>query len=261
MFCTQFQLCAWRNDGEHRILFMRLRCKKWSCEVCAEKNRSIWTAFLMGQLPIVSDVWYLLTLTAHSRLRSAAKSLENIRKNIDRLMKRIRRVFGKVEYVRVYEPHPTSEAVHAHMVVSGLCDWVAIGASSKHKAMAIGIIDRPYRDGIHTVQTWLKDTAQALTMGYQASVEKVDSPRNAVGYVVKYLTKAQSLINVKGLRHVQTTRRIGSPSVEAEDNWQVGYALRSVDLDAQATVVDIQTGEVIPPEYWKEFMTYPPELS
>jgi len=257
MHCENYKVCAWRYDDGHRVLFTRLRCKQWSCPVCADKNRQVWQEFLSGMLPIVSDTWYLVTLTAHSRLRSAQRSLENIRKNIDRLVKRIRRVFGKVEYVRVYEPHPSSKAIHAHLVCSGLTDYVAIGANSKHVPCAVGVVSRDIRAGFHSVGTWLKDTAQALTMGYQADVRKVDNPARAVRYVVKYLTKAQSLIAVKHLRHVQTTRRIGSPGTETTEDWTVAQVMREGDLNVGDSIIDLNTGEVIPYSYWREFQLYP----
>lgn len=260
-FCPHYNVCAWRDESDSRMLFMRLRCGKWSCDFCCQANRQMWSSFLNGQLPLVSDDWWLMTLTAHSQTRTAKTSLENIRTKIDPLIKRMKRVFGKVEYVRVFEKHRKTEAIHAHFVVSGLCPFVVYGASTKHNPGAIGVIERPYRDGCVSAGTWLKNTAHELGMGYMADVRRIDSVGRGVRYVCKYLTKSMQDINHKGLRHVQTTRRIGSPSQESEYIWQVGYNLRAEHVQPGQTVVDLQTGEVCQPDYWNAFRSYPPDTA
>jgi len=259
-FCQYYSLCAYTHVDKASALFTRLRCKQWSCEFCAKKNQSIWAAFLIDKLPEVADDWRLITLTAHEHLRSAAMSLKNIRENIDRLLKRIRRVFGEIEYVRVYEKHPTSEARHAHLIMSGLSPWVAIGASAKHQPMAVAYQNERQRFSTWSLKTWFKKVARECGMGYMVDVsEAVSHTGGVVSYVVKYLTKSQQDLGEKGLRHVQTSRGIGSPKPSSDHTWKVVSFVTPRDFTAGQTVVDLQTGEAIPPDYWNDCDVYPVE--
>lgn len=260
-FCTNYPLVAWTHVDRHTALFTRLRCGQWSCEFCAKKNASIWRAFLLSKLSLLSDTWYLMTLTAHSRMRTQGQSLKNLRDNIERIMKRIRRVFGEVEYVRVFEKHPTSDAVHAHFIISGITDYVVAGASAKHQPMYIGVFSRCSHRCIWSVRTWLKKTAQECQIGYIADIRRIHGDTSfATWYVTKYLTKAQQDLKIKGLRHVQTSRGIGSPKHEGEYKWRVGSFVTTKDFENGQTVIDLQTGEAIDGDYWSDFDVYPPEM-
>lgn len=260
-FCPRFPLSAWTHIDRKNALFTRLRCGLWSCEWCAAKNQSIWRAFLLTKLPVVSEEWWLLTLTAHAHKRSAAMSLANIRDNLDRLLKRIRRVFGQVDYVRVYEKHPTSAARHAHLIICGLTDYVVPGCSSKLQPTALAVTERNGRGGVWAIKSWLKKVAQECGMGYMVDCQKIaGNPAIAIGYVCKYLTKSQQDLNEKGLRHVQTSRRVGSPRVAALYSWKVGSFVTARDFNAGQVVTDLQTGTAIDDDYWNEQDYYPPEM-
>ncbi len=261
-FCERYSFVAWARDpAQHKtVLFTRLRCKQWSCEYCAKKNQSIWRAFLSNRLGQVSENWWFVTLTAHSRMRSTEASYKNLARGIDVLMKRIRRVFGKVEYVRVYEKHPTSDALHAHLIVSGLSPFVVPGCNKNLQPCFLAIGMRESRTGVWSVRTWLKKTAQECKIGYQATVEKIENAF-AVHYVVKYLSKAHQAINIKGLRHVQTTRGVGSPEVEANLAWQVANYATARDFGVGEVLLDMQTHTVVEDDYWSQFDRYPPELN
>jgi hypothetical protein len=258
-FCKRYPLCAYAVVSSSRVLFTRLRCGSWSCEYCAGKNRDIWQAHLLTTLPEMNDHWYLITLTAHEHRRSADMSLANIRQNIDRLLKRLRRIYKHVEYVRIYEKHPTSEARHAHLVASGLSPFVAVERAHTGNRTFVPLLERSGHRGTWTINTWFKRAARECGMGYQVKCEAVSNATKSVGYAVKYLTKSAQDLHEKGLRHVQTSRGIGSPQPESEYKWHVCSYVTAKDFHAGTSVIDLQTGEEIPPDYWADFDAYPPE--
>lgn len=257
--CQNYKRVAYASIGRKEALFTRLRCKQWSCEECANLNAWLWRQWLGKRLPELSSEWYLVTLTANREDRTTIKSLQNIRENIDVLFKRVKRVFGKVSYVRVYEKHPTSDALHVHMIVSGLSPYVAVGCSSKLRPMAIGVLSRTSRNGVWSVKTWFKKICGEIGMGYIADVQLIaDNPVQAMWYVTKYLTKSQQDIPIKGLRHVQTTTDIGAPKFpESEYIWQVGSYIVPEMFEPNTKIHDINTGATIDNSYWEVHRVYP----
>lgn len=202
-----------------------------------------------------------MTLTAPKDVRGRVESLTAIRKNIDALIKRMKRVFGEdIEYVRVFEKHPTSDAVHAHFVICGVSPFVAIGCSVKLQEMAIGVNTREGRYGIWAVKSWLKKTAQALGMGYIADIQKFrGDPSVAAFYVTKYLTKDLQAIDVRYLRHVQVTDGIGSPKFDKSYEWTPVSYITTYTFEAGTKVEDIDTGFVIDNNFWEHTGFYPNE--
>lgn len=260
-FCNRYVGVAWTHLEGNTALLTRLRCGLWTCPYCARKNQSIWRAFLLNKLPEISDDWWMLTLTAHSKLRSRGQSLENIRSNIDRLMKRLHRTFGEFDYVRTYEKHPSSDAVHAHLIVSNLCPDIVHGHYKNGQRGFIGVLSRPYRLGAWSLNSYIKIVTQEVQMGYVADCRKLTGdPALAVNYVCKYLTKDLQGIDEKGLRHVQTSRGIGSPKVEAKYDWQVGGFVTNKDFREGERLTDLQTGETLVPGFWFDGDVYPDEM-
>jgi hypothetical protein len=256
-FCPKYSRVAWTNVRTQGV-FTRLRCGQWSCEYCAGFNAYVWRKFLQSRLPKVSETWYLLTLTADPNKRTAAASLKNIRTNIDALMKRVKRVYGDIDYVRVYEKHPSSEAIHAHLIISGLTPYVAVGQSVKLRPMAIGVLTRKSRNGVWASRTWFKINARDLGMGYIVDVTIIEgNVDRAIWYICKYLTKAQQDLKTKYLRHVQTTKRVGSPDNESSLDWQVGYFITARDFAPNQTIKDLQTGDLIDNAFWERHEFYP----
>lgn len=259
--CTKYLKVAFAHTGPKTALFTRLRCKQWSCPACARTNAWIWRNWLLKRLPEVAGEWCIITLTANSQTREHWHSLDNIRKHLDAFFKRAKRVFGVIQYVRVYEKHPASEACHVHIVATGFDPYVAIGYSSKLQPMAIGVRTRGGRNGVWTLRTWVKKIAQELDMGYIADAQMIDGePARAVWYVTKYLTKAQAGLHVKGLRHVQVTKGIGSPpDVDSDLLWETAAYITSRMFDAGTRISDLQTGKVIDNNHWEMHTYYPIE--
>lgn len=186
--------------------------------------------------------------------------MDNIRSVLDTFFKRVKRVFGEIEYVRVYEKHPTSQAIHCHVIICGLAPYVAMGVSSKMRPMAIAVLRRNSRNGVWTVKTWVKKTANELGMGYIADIKRLEgSPEQAAFYVTKYLTKAQEELHVKGLRHVQVTKGIGSPPKVEDNAWQTAVYIVAKMFAPNTSISDINTGKVIDNNYWEEHSFYPYE--
>lgn len=258
-FCTHYPLCAYARVASHRVLFTRLRCGQWSCEYCAQKNRDIWTAHLLNRLPEINDHWYFITLTAHEHLRGAAASLKNIRDNLDKLFKRLRRIFKHVEYVRVYEKHPTSEARHAHLILCGVSPFVAREVARSGSDTFIPLLARASHRGTWSLKTWFKKTAREIGMGYQVDCQAIADAKDSIRYVTKYLTKSFQDLHEKGLRHVQTTREIGSPKPETKYVWKVVSFVTARDFAPGDIVSDLQTGQVLDSEYFEEYDRYPIE--
>lgn len=257
-FCPKYSRVAFTTTGHKEALFSRLRCKQWTCDYCAAKNAAIWAAFLSEKLPLISEDWWLLTITADRYTRSKEASLKNIRDRIDILMKRVKRVFGEINYVRVYEKHPSSSAIHAHLIVSGLSPYVAVGCSSKLRPMAIGVLKRSTRNGVWSVRTWFKKTCGEIGMGYIIDVQQIENnPKVAVGYVTKYLTKSQQDLDTVGLRHVQTSRAIGGPKNDTEHTWEVAFYITAKMFPPNTKITDLNTGEVIDNNYWEMRDFYP----
>lgn len=260
-FCEHYPLVAFAVVSRSRALFTRLRCGSWSCEYCARKNRDIWRAHLIDRLPEISDNWWSVTLTARETTRTTKSSLANIRTRIDRLFKRLRRIYKDVQYVRVYEKHPTSVAIHAHLIVARLSPFLTWRRARSGSTQFIPLDIRTEHKGTWTIKTFMKRTCRDLGMGYQVDCKRIEDARRSVGYVTKYLTKALQEIHVKGLRHVQTSRKIGSPKNEGNYAWQVRSFVTARDFAPGTDVIDLQTGELIPDDYFERFDYYPPEMS
>lgn len=280
-FCPRFSMVAiareryatsggqFRQDGTFqrgteripggRVMFTRLRCGQWDCEYCAAKNQLRWRGFLARKLPEISQDWQLLTLTASARTRKQRASYENLQHGIDKLFKRIRRVFGEISYVRTFERHPTSEALHAHFIISGLSPFVAVGCWRNLQPGYLAIMERSYRAGIWSLQSYLKNSAYECGMGYMADARPLAGIKAAM-YVTKYLTKELQGIEIKGLRHVATSRDIGSGQGESEYRWQVRSHVTAADFHNGEHVFDLQAGEVLDADYWQENNVYPPEM-
>lgn len=257
-YCQRYSRVAWTHQPDNVCLFTRLRCKQWDCDYCAHKNRQIWRAFLSGQLPIVADNWWFVTLTAHSRMREQEQSYKNLQHGIDVIMKRVRRVFEKAEYVRVFEKHPSSDALHAHLLIANLTPFVVPGCNKNLQRCFLGVLVRKGHTGVWSIRTWIKKTAQECKIGYQASAEPVENDY-AVHYVIKYLSKVSQQITVKGLRHVSTSRRIGSPDDLSNHQWEVGNSITPLDIQRDETLHDIQTGFTLSFQALQHAGIYPPE--
>jgi len=215
----------------------------------------MWGKHLRKILPRITSNWWFVTVTASRTKRSEAASLENLRKGLDSLMKRIKRVWSNVEYVRVYEKHKKG-GFHAHLVVSGLSARVQKFATSagvpyfRPSLLEHGL-------GNWSVRTWFSKNASALKMGYMVDVQPLEGVSAAIGYLIKYLTKAAQDFNFKGLRRIQTSRAVGSPRTAGDETWRCAPVVFRHNLQEGASLYDASLKLWVPAEYWRENLTYP----
>lgn len=257
MFCRNFKVVAFRQADQETAVLCRVSCGQWSCEECAKRLQLQWRSFLNAKLKEVYSEWDLLTLTANGYTRTEQKSYNSLKHGIDVIMKRVRRVYGEIEYVRVWEKHTESEAIHAHFIVGGLSPYLKKQRTRNGRIIFRPTATRNNRIGYWSSQTWFKVAAHDCGMGYQVDVRRVSSTQ-ATRYVTKYMTKGCQDIQIKGVRHIQTTRGIGSlPRQISDFEWVTGQYATQFDFIAGSRLVDLNTGEIIPPEYWKEFEKYP----
>lgn len=253
-FCPHYSLVVWKRPLSGPVTLVRLRCKSWQCEYCSKKNRELWRSHLKKRIGKIGGSWWFITLTAHEQNRSPGTSLSNLRSNLDRLFKRIKRVWGRVDYVRVYETHETG-AFHAHMVVQGLSARVQrYVAANGQEYFRPTDIQRGH--GNWGCQTWFRRNARQIGMGYMVDAKMVQTIPEVVNYITKYMTKDAQAFYVKGLRRIQTSQRIGAANPRGEGGWSVGPVLYGGAIQWEA-VRDADLKITIPPEYWKENITYP----
>lgn len=256
--CKLYKKVCFAHTGVKEAIFSRLRCKQWSCPQCAKKNAWIWREYLKERLPDVSNNWWLVTLTAHPNTTTEQGSIDNLRRNIERLIKRAKRVFGQIDYVRTFERHPTSQRIHAHFIISGLSRYVVFSINRKRKRIATASETRQGRKGTWSVRTWFKKVSQECKIGQICDVQHIGNDLNlAIRYICKYLTKAQQDLHTKGLRHVQTTRKIGSPHSTNEQIWHVAAYITARHFEPNTKVTDLNTSLVIDNQYWEEHSFYP----
>lgn len=95
-------------------------------------------------------------------------------------------------------------------------------------------------------------------MGQQADVQKIEGvSENAVFYVTKYLTKSQQDIPIKGLRHVQATKKIGGPKKQGNPAWKTGPYITPYAFEPNTKIIDLNTGEVVDNNYWEVHTFWP----
>jgi len=259
--CKRYRKVAFATTAPKEAIFTRLRCKQWDCPACAKLNQAMWRKWLIKRLPEVSEEWWLLTLTANENKRSATQSMECIRDNLDVFFKALKRIVGHIEYVRVYEPHPTSEAIHCHVIICGIEPFIQFGASVKHVPMAVGTSTRYARDGSWAIKTWIKKTARKHGMGYIADIKRLTGDvQFAALYVTKYLTKSQGDLHFKGLRHVQVTKGIGSPPREKDLQWDTAAYITARMFEPGTSILDVNTGKIIDNNHWENVSFYPDEI-
>lgn len=237
--CPKFSRVAWQHDPHEPIVRLaRLGCGQWSCDYCAAKMQAKWRAHLGRKMPKIADNWHLVTLTSPAHERTVEGGYRALRRGIDLLFKRARNIWTDINYVRVFEVHKKG-GLHAHLIVSNLTPYVVREKSKNGKFVFKALVSRKSYKGSWGLRTWVKKTAQQCGMGYIADVRKIPSGV-AILYVTKYLTKSQQNINIKGLRHVQTTRDIGGIRTQSDGTWYSGYRITVRDITAKERLYDLQ---------------------
>lgn len=261
-FCENFKGIA-VSDNESALLVARLRCKQWDCEYCASKNRQIWRAHLLDYAVNNPAEWSFLTVTATSEAHKSGTTLEQICANWDKLMKRLKRAWGKFEYVRVYERHKSGE-FHAHMLINILPEdcW----SGRVWKTVKRG--DRPRYFGTHykTLKEACEDCDMGFMVDYTPLIDRREKraflPHHAVGYVTKYMTKSVGGGMPKGTRRIQTSRAISAPADTPVNEWRIKSGIYLDDVLKHSVVYDVSTKyTVTTDDFLDGLYIYPADLT
>lgn len=230
-YCPAFHGIALKGelDENGKKLLSRLRCKSWSCSFCASGNKNRWQAFLLDVLPAISEVWSFHTLTLPDWVRKNKEfsdedrtlaSLSLIRANWDKLMKRLKRQLGSIQYFRVFEKH-SDGVLHVHFLVS---HWIPENELHFVKPY----VDRKGKEqGNYWYWRWLKDNVPECGFGVMTSSENLNDPKAGVGYTTKYMTKEDyflsDMLAKYKIRRLQSSQGIGSQEEwgKSEDFWEV----------------------------------------
>lgn len=227
--CPRFSGIAVERD---KRLLLRLGCKRWDCPVCYKRNQQLWRHHLMKKIAEIGGAWSFWTITMPKRLhkleteeKRARYSLKSIRKNWDKFIKWMKRVWGKFQYVRVFETHETG-VLHIHFLASFHV------AASDYKVANAGT---PLE---YTYSRKMKDNCVYYGWGIMNSV--INLPENdfalTVGYATKYLTKEDDFVTkyIKDLRvrRIQTSRGIGAANEQrGNGKWEIVACIYKHDND------------------------------
>jgi len=256
--CPNFSMVAWQHDTDtKRVVMARIGCGMWNCEVCAAKMRRKWITHLRKTLPELSGVWWLITFTAPPFVTTYEDSVERLRRGIDLFMKRARRIWQGIEYVRVYEKHETRTAIHAHIVIKGVTPYVSVAASRNGKLVFGAVSKRPQKNGFWGLRTFVKKIAVECDMGYIADAKIIPADKG-IFYIAAYLNKDAQAFYMRHLRHIQTSQGIGSPKDKETGFWYVGRRIFAHDIQGDEELYDSDRKAVVNNKFWKENEFYPP---
>lgn len=189
------------SNDTRTMRIIRPNCGLWGCEACSKVRASGWfniAAYGADVLLAGGVQLFMVTLTSHRKVRSAAGGVRVWRDAWKKLGARWRRQSPGLQYVFVgeYKP-PTKRKVkathfHCHMITTA-----------------------------DTGQAWYKDNAAQCGLGYMATVEKVTSAAGAGFYVSKYLFKSIAVSGwPKYWRRVNTSRGwLRPPKDEHPEEW------------------------------------------
>ena len=242
------------SDNTDKVLVIDARCKSWFCPECAKLNQKRWRAVLIDYINKHPDyVWCFFTLTAHEKAKDSQYSLTNIRRAWDRLVKRLKRKYGKFQYVRVYEKHQSGR-YHLHAIASFHFEDIVTRNRGKPTA--------------YTDSPTLRKMARSLGLGYMTSADDLNAAIASVGYVTKYMTKmfARDREAWGRIRRIQTSQDIHytSPKSESEYQWKMVSAVFVKDfyhyINQNKPVILLSHGSIeLSTDHFLEYPYYPPD--
>jgi len=256
-YCQNLHMIAIGDTPrEGKRIVVRLRCKMWTCEYCAETNRKMWRAKLIHHIHEVQGDWCWWTLTAHRYARGEQRSLANLRKAWDTLIKRMKRKYGAFSYARIYEQHE-DKSYHIHAISSFHFDDIAWRIDSKTGEKT------SYSRG-------LKKDAEDTSLGYYTHAANIETVEVHAGYVASYITKyivklSPELKQEFGrVRHIQTSQNWIVKDFSSVDSWQVTHGIYHDDvigaLVDKYEFIDVRNGHVVKLDDYADTYIYPPDF-
>lgn len=262
-YCKHYSRIAISDTGQ-KVLLVRLRCKRWSCDYCEKKNRQMWRAHLHQKMPKIGGNWSFLTITAMGENHRNSTTLEVLTGSWDRLMKRLKRYFGSFEYVRVYEQHASGE-FHAHLLISHVPEDVVDSNAWKFIRVRNGLVWSMRKAYRGTGYQKLRDASIAVGLGEITDFAPLVGENgdffdviHVVRYVTKYMSK--NLANMpKHTRRIQCSSRIGGLKNETNPDWQVRDSV-SWSIVASCDVYDLDKKVAVSIDDLGEYGYYPNPL-
>lgn len=200
------------SEADNQIKIMKVPCKSWDCEHCGAVNTGRWKTRLQHAFRVLPGEWQFISFTAHENWRGMDASIENIRRNSDKLWKRWQRMavkcYGKTfHYVRVYEPH-SDGSLHVHAFIKA--DFRMYQYQNMRACRAE---NRPARKTPLKPRRWLKNNSRYCGMGYQTDVQKITDTGKATAYITKYISKNLNATEFPpGTRRIQTSAFFPAPA-------------------------------------------------
>lgn len=197
------------NPAEQKSIVVRAYCKQWNCPTCGARNAKQWIAKALHGINEIGGQWYFMTLTVPEYKRGLEKSYETIKKAWPKLRKRIVRLSGKFEYLKVHESHKDG-TLHLHFILNAQIPYTAIYKTRPSIVFDVNLYEKKELD--HYTSAWLKDNAHQCGFGYIADYQPLRNNNTGTAYyVAKYLTKS---IGEAGEQWPKNIRRI-----ETSTNW------------------------------------------
>lgn len=268
-YCPNYSVPLHTLDNtETEALVYRARCKMWACPYCAVVNKKLWQARVMLHIGTDTEqTWTFFTFTLMGKdHKQGVSSLHYWRKTWDKLMKRLKRQYGKFDYVRVFEQHK-SGAFHVHMLASCRPD---------------DLVEVVREDGkkVYTSKT-VKAHLTALKLGYIHDCKPLEEDGKheqssyaalVASYLAKYLTKdiqgdVRSLLkeaNMGRVRMIQTSQGFAkTPKQEVDRVWASGPIRESEAIEIwrrDLNIVDVDRGINITDDDFYDYSHYPNKI-
>lgn len=255
--CKNFNgLAISEDDKTYKVA--QIGCGQWSCEYCAQKLTSMWRARIINAINELGGLWTWFTITAHSKTRGGYASITNLRNAWEKLVKRMKRKFGKFAYVRVFEQHKDG-SFHIHAIASfhfGDIKTRVSKAGTKNETKT-------------TYSSWLASTAKELKIGLYTHADDIDDTKHA-GYVSSYVTKYMTKMSGDFIKFIGRVRRIQAsqnlPKLPKKGKWEFRRDLTlGVAIEIKKSgkeIIDVSTGEIIDAKYWSDdTYLYPPSAN
>lgn len=262
-FCPTYGMVLNGEHAENGNLYVaRTRCKQWNCPYCAVVNKNVWMYRIIKHV-LNGKVkhWYFWTLTLlGDDHKGLVHSLVIWRDTWDKLMKRIRRDLGKVQYVRVFETHQDG-TLHIHMLCDKTYGDVVQRGTDENK--------RHHSDKLQT-------HLDSLNLGYIHDIKPIvtsyggneGNAINVASYATKYMTKdlqsdVRQALKAHGfarVRMIQTSQKWYDDKPDTSDiAWSKGalqYATYRAK-PAESEAIDVTYNEDIEHEDFYEYTHYP----
>lgn len=226
----------------------RLRCKLWHCPHCSNVNRRYWRAIIYNHINAYPDKkWSFHTFTLDSKYHALGRleSIRFIKRNWQKLLQALIRLYGVFDYVRVVEFH-SSGIPHIHLLASFEIPKSDLSRSKKKEKQYIKKLKHDYKIKLKNGKK-RKYKAILLRLGYGYMTNSQNAHGNdkqITSYITKYMTKMDDDFSKyakrERLRIVQTSRSIKAQKRAKNDDIWVSYEYLSLgDYAKYPVIIDL----------------------